>query len=401
MKDFEQMALNVIQSAFNDGKQISVNDFDDWGAVIDELNKQAVLPIGYDVLSKIENLDMTIKRQCVDGLSRQYQSWYIMLAQQDQLIQLLKENGHAYVIMKGASNAVLYPEPQLRSIGDIDFLVKWEEYDDVCALLLDNGYYLFGEIDHNKHHIDFIKDDIVFEMHKRPAGTKQHYSTENQKLIDYFRAGLDQVSIAKIDGYLFCVFDPVRQGLMLLLHTAGHMQEGMGVRHLLDWGIYADKYLSDTFWNDLFFEKVRYIKLDNLAKVMTRICNIEFGLCKDSKWYADADKDTCDELLEYMIIQGNFGEKARYSDRGIKLITESIGTGGFFRRLDRSASYSMPIIVKYPLLRPVGWTYQIGRYFYKGISSGNSIRQREDEIKKGLRRKALFEKMGIYNWNDS
>ena len=401
MKDFERMALDVIQSAFNNSKYIPINDFDDWNDVIEELNNQALLGIGYGILSKIENLDIAIKQQCIDGISRQYQAWYIMLAQQDQLIQLLGENGYAYVIMKGASNAILYPEPQLRTIGDIDFLVKREEYNAICALLLKNGYTLLGEIDNHKHHIDFIKDDIIFEMHKRPAGTKYHYSIENQKLIDYFQAGLNQVNIAEIDGYTFCVFGPIRQGLMLLLHAAAHLQEGMGVRHLLDWGIYADKYLSDTFWNNIFYEKARHIRLDDLAKVMTRICFDEFGLCKDSTWYEDADKDTCDELLEYLIMQGNFGEKARYSDKEIKIITESIGPGGLFRRLDRSASYSMPIIAKYPLLRPVGWTYQIGRFFFKGIFSGKNIHQHGEEINKGRQRKKLFEKMGIYNWNDT
>ena len=71
---------------------------------------------------------------------------------------------------------------------------------------------------------------------------------EDKKVIDYFNEGLKHTDTFELYDYTFPVLDPVRNGLMLLIHTAGHLQNGIGIRHLLDWGIYADRYLTDAFF---------------------------------------------------------------------------------------------------------------------------------------------------------
>lgn len=224
------------------------------------------------------------------------------------------------------------------------------------------------------------------------------YSADNQKVIDYFQEGLDHTDTVNLYGYKFPVFDPVRNGLMLLMHTAGHMQGGIGIRHLLDWGMYADKYLTDAFWTDEFRQAAEKVHVDDLAMTMTGICQKELGLCRDRNWCRKADEATCDELLAYMMFQGNFGRKAGEADAGAKFFTESMNSGGLFRRLDRSASYSMPIIKKYPILRPVGWIYQMGRYIGLGLGRELIDGSLQDDMEAGKQRRKLMENLGIESW---
>ena len=397
MVGVEENSLKIIREAIS-GQMEEFSSDTDWACLQQELSNQALLPIAYNVL----------KRGCVpEGKQRddwisviicQISSWYRILEIQNELVQLLTDSDYKFVIMKGFANAVLYPKPEIRTAGDVDFLVRAEEFDNIYHMLQTKGYRPSGEGDAGKHHMNLEKDGVLFEMHKRPAGTRRKLSEDNQKVIDFFKEGLHHPDIFELYGYKFPVFDPLRNGLMLLMHTAGHMQGGIGIRHLLDWGMYANKYLTDDFWKQEFRHVASKFLVDDFAMTMTRICQIEFGLCKEMSWCEDADIKTCYALLEYMFNQGNFGRKAGELDAGAKFFTESLNTGGLFRRLDRSASYSMPIVKKYPILRPVGWVYQMGRYIKRGLEREFFDGNLYEDMETGKQRRKLMKDLGIEAW---
>jgi hypothetical protein len=265
-------------------------------------------------------------------------------------------------------------------------------------LLLEKGYETAGHEDAEKHHVNLKKNGVLFEMHKRPAGTMRKFSSENQEVIDYFNEGLKHTDTFELYDYTFPVLDPVRNGLMLLIHTAGHLQNGIGIRHLLDWGIYADRYLTDAFWNDEFKDAAIRLKVDNLALTMTYICQKDLGLCRGRKWCQEADEKVCSAFLTYLMEQGNFGSKAGHEDAAAKFFTEGLDSEGFFKRLDRSSRYSMPIVDKYPVLRPVGWIYQMGRYVKRGLQREIISGNLHEDLEEGRQRRRLMKKLGVESW---
>ena len=393
----EENSLKIIREAIT-GQAEYFSPDTDWGVLEQELVHQALLPIAYNVLKRGCVPEGELRDVWIGFIIQHIAAWYRILEVQNELVQVLTESGYHFAIMKGFANAVLYPKPEIRPTGDVDFLVRNQEFDAIYQLLQTKGFKPTGEGDAGKHHMNLKKNDVLFEMHKRPAGTMRKYSEDNQKVIDFFQKGLEHTDTADLYGYKFPVFDPVRNGLMLLMHTAGHMQGGIGIRHLLDWGIFADKYLTDAFWNDEFKQKAVKVHVDDLAMTMTCICQKEMGLCKDRNWCKAADAATCDTLLEYMLHQGNFGRKAGDADAAAKFFTESLDTGGLFRRLDRSASYSMPIIRKYPILRPIGWIYQMGRYIGHGLGRELLDGNLYEDMEAGKQRRKLMEKLGIESW---
>jgi hypothetical protein len=58
-----------------------------------------------------------------------------------QLVRLLESEGIDYRILKGPAMAhLVYPEPWLRSYGDIDLLVAAQDFETMIRLLVDLGY---------------------------------------------------------------------------------------------------------------------------------------------------------------------------------------------------------------------------------------------------------------------
>ena len=393
----EEIFLKVIREAVS-GEKESFSPDTDWNAVEQEMENQAILPLAYSIIQRKCIPEGKLRDAWVTYIINHIAYWYRMLDIQNDLVQILTEAGCKFAIMKGFANAALYPKPEIRTTGDIDFLVERERFDEFYQLLLEKGYETAGHEDAEKHHVNLKKNGVLFEMHKRPAGTMRKFSSENREVIDYFNEGLKHTDTFELYDYTFPVLDSVRNGLMLLIHTAGHLQNGIGIRHLLDWGIYADRYLTDAFWNNEFKDAAIRLKVDGLALTMTYICQKELGLCRGRKWYREADEKVCSAFLAYMMEQGNFGRKAGHEDAAAKFFTEGLDSEGFFKRLDRSSRYSMPIVNKYPVLRPVGWIYQMGRYVKRGLQREIISGNLHEDLEEGRQRRRLMKKLGVESW---
>ena len=393
----EELSLKIIREAIS-GQEESIPINCDWHAIEKEMASQAILPLAYNVMKRGCIPAGDFRRGWIDYILQSIAGWYMMLDVQNELVQILEDSGYKFVIMKGFANAVLYPKPEIRTTGDVDFLVRRDEFDTIYQMLQEKGFHPIGDNDVGKHHLKLRRKGVLFEMHKRPAGTMRNNSMENQNIISYFEKGLEQAHRVELYGYSFPVFEPVRNGLMLLMHTAGHMQEGIGIRHLLDWGLYADRYLSDDFWNDEFQQRAVDVKVEKLAIMLTRICQLELGLCVGRSWCKNININNCYELLDYMVAQGNFGHKAGSEYAGVRFFTESLEPEGFFKRLDRSSCYSLPIVNKYPALRPIGWFYQMGRYIVKGLKWDIISGKLQEDVETGRKRRKLMQDMGIDAW---
>ena len=393
----EEIVIKIIREAVGGEKEYFSPDTD-WDVVKKEMENQAILPLAYSIIQRRCIPEGELRDVWVTYIFNHIAYWYKMLDMQNDLVQILTEAGCKFAIMKGFANAALYIKPEIRTTGDIDFLVERERFDDFYQLLLEKGYEPIGHEDAEKHHINLKKNGVLFEMHKRPAGTMRKFSPKNQEVIEYFTEGLNHTDTFGLYGYTFPVLDPTRNGLMLLMHTAGHLQNGIGIRHLLDWGIYADRYMTDAFWNNEFKDVAIRLNVYNLALTMTYICQNRLGLCPDRKWCQEADEKVCSAFFAYLMEQGNFGHKAGQEDAATRFFTESLDSEGFFKRLDRSSRYSMPIVNKYPILRPVGWIYQMGRYVKRGlhreIISGNL----HEDMEAGRQRRRLMKKLGVETW---
>ena len=96
--------------------------------VFNEMKAQSVAALPGDWLKQHNVPD---KEQWLRYCTVQQGNWLMKMLGQDQLLDLLEQNDIPCVILKGSAAAMAYPNPTLRSMGDVDFLVKRKDFERI------------------------------------------------------------------------------------------------------------------------------------------------------------------------------------------------------------------------------------------------------------------------------
>ena len=251
-----------------------------------------------------------------------------------------------YVILKGTTAAQYYPWPELRNTGDIDIITRHEDYDTACRQVLDNGFVeITGKVDRErKRHREFAKGSTHVEIHLFFASMNDPVKAE--KFEDLILKNIN-------DSH---VLPHLVNGLVLLEHINQHLQEGLGLRQIIDWMMFVDRELPDEKWPE--FRKMAVdTGLEKLAVTATRMCEMELGL-KEHAWCRNADEALCRDLMEYVLACGNFGTKRTEEEK------TALGRAEKIRHPVKTIRELQQMGVrnwkkaKNPLLRPWAWLWQ-------------------------------------------
>ena len=215
-----------------------------------------------------------------------------------------------FVTIKGYASAYYYPQPTLRTMGDVDFYVEPEYYEKAKATLIQNGYKYLEE-EHDRHE-SFRKEKILFELHSEIKGIpngKDGIKTTSKDAEAKVRGYLSDITQTAVTvptqhGEII-IPDDFHHGLVMLLHVAGHIMngEGIGLRHLCDWAVYADKVNVSEF-----SEQYRDMGLWTFACQLTALCSRYLGL-PEKEWIGEQDEVFLDDFMEDILAGGNFGRK--------------------------------------------------------------------------------------------
>lgn len=368
---------------------------EDWFAVMDESLAQAVGLICFDSVDKISV-----------GLPQNvYDKWlknslgYIASAQKHKkeehgLTSLLSANGISYVILKGSSSAAFYPDPEKRSNGDIDFIVKPEELEKTKQLLCDNGYRLKPDL--SDVHYELVLDGMNFELHKRIAGIPDDAvgSVFQKTLSDI----VDNAHIGKNGCFAPSEY---HHGIVIFLHTLHHMLScGMGIRQLCDWACFVNATNGRDFWEDKMVPLLKDTGTFVFACALTEVCVRYLGVVRP-QWCVDVTEDQCMSLMEEVYRSGNFGRKiennrtnnSMFAKNGKKL-TFFGKIAQLFRSLNETNKKVYPILNKAPYLYPFIMVYRVVRYLFL-IKKGK--RQSLSELsRKATEKNRFFLKYDLY-----
>ena len=383
MNQTEQVLLQAIQKSLWNTDVLFPKDTD-WNAVLQEAEDQAVLGIVIDVAPA--DFQEKWKGRAGSGMAH----FVRILHYQEQLYKLLKENGIPMVILKGTAAAIYYSNPLQRAMGDIDFLIPPEYFNPTKELLRQNEYTVEDDHPLYSRHIRVQKDGISFEQHR-------FFSSEGVEIEDYILDGLQKVENQYIYGIEFPMLPKLANGMVLLGHLAHHLSAGLGLRQVIDWMMYVERELSDSFWADTFGAAAKNASLDTLAVVVTKLCQEYLGLSKEIRWCEGADPDLCSELMDSLLSSGNFNRK-RGSGFAIETVRTNISRKGLFRNLQSAGEYNWKAYHKHRWLKPFAWLYQIGRYSVKGFQAKRGGQLRED-LARGKQRSQLLEKLRIRKGN--
>lgn len=351
-----------------------------WGEVppenpeiaMDEARKQAMVPLGFP--------------ESPEAMA--YSARYIrILYAQDEIVELMRSAGIPMVILKGSAAAVYYPEPFLRTMGDIDFIVPQDRFQEASDLMSQNGFQLERDLDDTDRHRGYKKDGIEFELH-------HHYSFEGIDIEKYVIDGLKQPDTITIGGHTAPILPPLVNGMVLLAHVASHLRSGLGLRQVIDWMMYVDKILGDEMWNGEFRAAAASCGLETLALTMTKTCRMFLGLPDRITWCDAADEQLAADLMVSLLVTGNFGHELGKGSQ-VEMVSTSIKRNGLFRYLQIAGEHNWKAYQRNHWLKPFCWFYQIFRYARQGIQSGRNKARITDDLARSRSRYNLLTRLGI------
>ena len=337
----------------------------------------------------IQNLQLpeAVKAEWTKHVFQQVYTYKTYEYNQELVLKKLNQNAIPVVVIKGTAASQYYPIPEFRAVGDIDLLVRPDDFFRAKDVLISCG---FDELYPNTpvdRHLNLVKGQVHIELHRRFA---------SEYVIDDPRA-FDEMLFSDITLEHYKLRES-SNGLVLLEHIAQHLNAGIGLRQIIDWMLFVSSYLDDDAWESEFKSLVEKTGLKELAISLTHMCQAYLGLPENSiNWCNDADESLCHELMEYILCCGNFGHSRNTFDSGVITQIPSIEHPiRLFRYVQKHGKDNWVACQKYPALKPFAWIYQSLKYINMSReenADGRTIREMYEEAKK---RRNMLMKLGIH-----
>ena len=409
MNEVRSLLLKTIGAALFD-KTVPTIDKRMVMPLIKESKAQAVFPLLFSVLDRQlqELLNTEQYAKCSEEVFRYAIAGTQNFAEHGELHELMISNKVPYVAMKGIASAMYYPEPSLRSMGDVDFLVEKEKVAEAGKLLESIGFSAdHGEEDEGKH-IAYTRPPMsIWELHRMVNGIP------NNDVGEIIQAEIERMiaasELTEVDGITCRLPNKFHHGLIMLLHTASHLtSEGVGLRHLCDWAVFVSA-LSDTEFREIFEKKLKLFGLWRFAQVLT-LLGIRYLGAPNRVWTLEAvesrkmDDATLEGLMNDILSGGNFGTKDMNRYREIKYISDrgkrTVSSGGIlkqgFRTMNHKVYDDYKIIKKHRFLLPIGYIVEGGKYFGLLISGKRKTSDTKQMLKEAAERKNLYSSLNLF-----
>ncbi len=409
MNDVHSLLLQVISAALFDKKAPDVAA-DLLMPLVNESKAQAVFPLVFSVLDRQlqEKLSSKQYADCSEEFFRYAIAGTQNFAEHSELHELMTANDIPYVAMKGLASAMYYPEPNLRSMGDVDFLVAKENVSRAGKLLESIGFAVDHGEEEDGIHIAYTRPPMsIWELHHSVNGIP------NNDVGELIKAEMDKaISTAEtveVDGATCRLPDKLHHGLIMLLHTASHLtSEGVGLRHLCDWVVFASS-LSDAEFREIFEKKLKGFGLWRFAQVLTML-GINYLGAPKRVWALQAveshkvDDTTLGGLMNDILSGGNFGFKDMNRYREIKYISDrsegTVGKSGIlrqgFKTMKDKVRRDFKTLGKHKALLPIGYLAEGGKYIALLLTGKRKSTSTKQMFKEAAERKRIYSSLNLF-----
>lgn len=340
----------------------------DWKQVFEECRRQTVTVHAWKQVSALSGIpEETYEAWKQAAVGAAVNNLHVIW-EHAEIGTALQKAGIPYVILKGCASASYYPCPEDRQMGDVDFLVRPEDAERAGRVLEQLSFRKCPNAAQHIHHIAYAREMGEAELHFAVGGIPE--GEAGQRIRSFVSDILESSRTIPVEGGSICVPDDFHHGLNLLLHTNQHLLgEGLGLRHLCDWAVFAGRFTEEEF-RGLFEEKLRAMGLWRFACIMTAAV-VRFLGCPPKKWAGMEDSGKLTEaLLEDVFSSGNFGvnQKDRIyasymiAEPGKRVLSKNSRIVQLFHSLNAAVRRRWPVMNRSPLLLPLGWAGMVIRW---------------------------------------
>ena len=279
----------------------------DWNVLYAIAKKQALTGVlfhGIKQLPKELAPDAGLLMQWMGMAQKIRQQNIRLFLDSDKVCKKFKQEGFRNCILKGQGNALLYPDPYMRTSGDIDIYLNggrnrlMQYINKVCP----NQVMRY-------HHVDFPVMKTAIEVHFTPS--YMFFPVHNLRMQKWFKEVMDlQCSnvVTLPDGYGEITMPTTSFNVIYILsHLYRHVfTEGIGLRQLIDYYYVLNKeellVIRDTLQREL-----KHLGLWKFAGAVMYVLHETLGL-PEEKMIAPIDVNEGRFLLAEIMQGGNFGQ---------------------------------------------------------------------------------------------
>lgn len=229
---------------------------------------------------------------------------------------LLNDAKICHVFMKGLTCGARYPHPELRSCGDIDFVVASADFRRTLDALnrIANVNRDLAHEHHGMAHLNGVTLEPHFKVHnyQNPLNDREM----KRMFAEVFPGGLSSVEIG---GNRVPIFPMEFEGMFLVSHMVNHVyEEGLGLRQVMDFALWLNNLPSSNMNIEKYFEFLDRMNMTRSARIFTRICEQYLGVDCAFIGYEYTGKEIAfaDKMMEDILSVGNFGRGTEYGKVG-------------------------------------------------------------------------------------
>lgn len=380
---------------------------DEWHEVLTLAQSHNVLPLVFEKVSECEAFTILPEYQSltveimatVAGQARRTADFFEIYR------EFLKNEIHP-IVMKGLICRQLYGELcDHRPSGDEDILIRKSEYEQVCQILLSNGYIpefqnvTAAQLDELQE-ITFQcnQNGLTIEVHVNPIG---HEDGWRRQMDNYFQNVFQNSREEIIDGVPVTTMGHTDHLLFLILHAFKHLTVGgFGIRQVIDILLYIEKYGNECDWDEI--KKVlKHLRAESFFSDLVYIGNKYLGFQLEIPFEVNCPEELLAEILDC----GVFGNATQAQRTAIQMTSAAIRgkdekDQSKIRTLlstifpNRAWMISMnPELIEKPYLLPICWVKRWGRFLAHNKVSGGNLAAESMKISK--RRIELLKKYDI------
>lgn len=263
-------------------------------ALIQIARKHSVLQLVGDALGKdpaTKNLPLTqsLLLETFQSLQRTEK----IEAERRAICRVLEEAEIPYIQLKGSRLRPLYPEPWMRSSGDIDILVQEDQAERAAQLLMQQRGYKRGKVEYHDIHL-YAKTGVLLELHFHIKEDTQPMDSVLERVWSYSRPAEEGRSeyLQSNEYFLF----------HLIAHMAYHfISGGCGIRTFVDLLVLRDRFAWD---DDAVRRLCRQAGVDHFYQNVQALVGVWF----DGRPHTAVTR----RMEEYVLSGGTFGNHTNH-----------------------------------------------------------------------------------------
>jgi len=383
LTESQQYFIKILRDFLNQRKT-AARDAADWGEISDLAKRHQVSGIVYYQCGMLLPAGLDMEKESAGQLYSYAQNRKAAAG----LDELFKDIPHVFV--KGLTVAELYPEPALRSMGDIDLLIQEQDRSKVEEILQSCGYCLVQSAESVSV---FHKNDVTVELHDSLI----HSGIGNEYARMLFSDPWSFVKNGELDWSYHLFF--------LLQHLKGHLvSHGVGIRQFMDIAVVLRN--KEIDWNWLK-EKLEGAKMLRFSVRVFSLVADWFGVVAPEEVLL-SDEEFGLEATEKILADGVFGHNnaensnpevaKQLLERGGSLL--SVRSRYFLRETfpEYRKMCKIPYcsyVQKSIILLPAAWGHRILYRLFNRSSRKKFIERTLIPEEKVRKRTEMFRKWGI------